>query len=80
MDFPEDIKDKKGNPIHADDLVCYKQHYYRVFWNVRRNVLQMVSRNFAYLDLTVDILTNLENVGPYEGNERLFLSDGQVSF
>ena len=80
MNFPEDIKDKKGNLIHEDDLVRYKQHYYRVFWNVRRNVLQMVSRNFAYLDLTVDILPKLENVGPYEGNERLFLSDGQVSF
>lgn len=80
MNFPGNLKDKKGNLINEDDLVCYKQHYYRVFWNARRKVLQMVSRNFAYLDLTVEMLRKLENIGPYEGNVRLFLSDGQVSF
>ncbi len=70
----------KGKVIQADDLVCYKKHYYRVFWNAGRKVLQMVSPKFNYLDLTFDMLRNIENKGPYEGNEALFLSDGQVSF
>ncbi|MCL2098332.1 MAG: hypothetical protein FWH23_06195 [Bacteroidales bacterium] len=76
QEFPNNLFDKDGNRVKADDVIFEEKNYFRVYWNEKQPQVEAFSPSYGYIhNLTAKDILRFKRIGTFEEAEHLMVVD-----